>query len=243
MEANVEAGALKRVLVTGGGTGIGLATVAELLKRKIGVCAIGRRADVLSAARDLGADIYPFDVRSDSTALFEKVGPVDGLVLSAGIQCREALGDWTVEGWSSLLQTNLIASAMLTQAFVGQLSGPGSVVGVASTLSRMPAPATAAYAASKAGLVALLRTVALERAAQGVRANVVLPGLVDTPMLVDGSDTPAAANPDWIRLHPLGRIGRPGEIATVIVDVLLREWMTGAEIVIDGGQLLGTAEK
>ena len=234
---------LKRVLVTGGGSGIGLATVAALLKRQIQVCAVGRRLETLNNARELGAEVCVYDIRADSGELLQKVGAVDGLVLSAGVQIRQTIGEWTADAWQAVLQTNLLASAMLTQAFVAQLKGPGSIVGIASTLARMPAPATAAYAASKAGLIALLRTVALEGASQGLRANIVLPGLVDTPMLEGGSETPAHQNPDWIDLHPLGRIGQPDEIGSVVADVLVHQWMTGAEIAVDGGQLLGTAKK
>lgn len=243
MEQRMIPHAMKRVLVTGGGTGIGLSVVTELIERSIQVCVVGRRPGPLAKAAALGADVMAHDIRTDPQSIFDAFGNVDGLVLNAGIQNRQDLGDWTAEVWREILETNLIAAAMLTQAFCEQSKGWGSIVGISSTLARVPAPATAAYAASKAGMMAMLRSVALEGAKRGIRANVILPGLVNTEMIQDGSDVAAVDNPDWIRLHPLGRIGQPGEIATVVADILGHDWMTGAEIAVDGGLMLGTAEK
>ena len=231
-----------RVLVTGGGTGIGLAVVAELLQRHVSVCAVGRRLEKLAAAEALGAQIISYDITEDPSVLFTQCGEFDGLVLNAGIQIRQNICDWSRSAWAEILQTNLVGSAMLTQAFVAQCRGSGSIVGVASTLAKVPAPATAAYSASKAGLLAMLRTAALESAASGIRVNSVLPGIVDTPMIRDPSTDPSAVDPRLTQLHPLGRIGAPTEVARVIVDTLQSHWMTGAEIAIDGGLMLGTAE-
>lgn len=231
-----------RVLVTGGGTGIGLAVVAELLERQVSVCAVGRRVEKLAAAEALGAHIIGYDITEDPSVLFSLCGEFDGLVLNAGVQIRQNIRDWSRSAWDEILQTNLVGSAMLTQAFVSQCKGSGSVVGVASTLAKVPAPATAAYSASKAGLLAMLRTVALESAASNIRVNAVLPGVVDTPMIRDPSRDPSVVDPSLTQLHPLGRIGSPSEVARVIVDTLQSQWMTGAEIAIDGGLMLGTAE-
>lgn len=231
-----------RVLVTGGGTGIGLAVVEALVKQQVQVCAVGRRIEKLAAAEAFGARVVSYDITEDPSNLFSQCGEFDGLVLNAGIQIRQNIGNWSRNAWADILQTNLVGSAMLTQAFVSQCKGHGSIVGVASTLAKVPAPATAAYSASKAGLLAMLRTVALESAASGIRANAVLPGIVDTPMIRDPSKGPSAVDPRLTQLHPLGRIGEAAEVARVIVDTLQSPWMTGAEIAIDGGLMLGMAE-
>ena len=229
----------KRVLVTGGGTGIGLAVVNRLIELGAEVVAVGRRLEVLEAAQALGASIRSHDVRSDAAPLFEAIGPVDGLVLNAGVQRRESIEDWSETAWREIFETNLFGAARLIQAFVAQLDGAGSLVGIASTLAVRPAPQTGAYAASKAGLIALLQNVALEGASSGLRANVVLPGIVETAMTA--SDDPELME-SFNRLHPLGRIGQPQEVAHVVVDVLRNPWMTGAQIPVDGGLLLGAAE-
>ena len=229
---------LKRVLVTGGGTGIGLATVRRLIERGTEVIAIGRRLERLEDAHRLGAEIISHDVRSSPDRLLQQTGPIDGLILNAGIQERQSISEWSEDAWHTLFDVNLFASVRLIQAFVAHLEGPGSIVGISSTLAVRPAPGTGAYAASKAALIALLQNVALEGATQGLRANTVLPGIVDTEMVAcDDPEHREALN----QLHPVGRLGQPAEIADVVVGVLENPWLTGASIPVDGGLLLGTA--
>ena len=146
-----------------------------------------------------------YDICDDIDPLFSQIGTVDGLVLNAGIQIREPIEEWSEQSWRRIFEVNIFAAARLCQGFVNQLEGNGgSIVAVSSTLAVRPAPETAAYAASKAAMVALIQNIALECAAKNVRANVVLPGVVDTPMI------PPANTPDRAMLetlHPLGRIG------------------------------------
>ena len=230
-----------RVLVTGGGSGIGLAVVKLLMSKGIQTIAVGRSPARLAAAKALGATVFEHDICTDPAQLFHRVGPVNGLVLNAGVQIRNDVRNWDRDEWQTLLSTNLIAAAMLTQSFVKAQTGPASIVGVSSTLARVPAPCTGAYAASKAGLIAMLETVALEEAPRQIRANSVLPGLVDTEMTNPGRSWDAHTKTQLDGLHPLGRIGTPEEVAEVIVDVLFKKWMTGAKISIDGGLMLGQA--
>ena len=238
MEASIEKRTVNRVLVTGGGTGIGLAVVRRLLQGGTSVVAVGRRSAPLEDARHLGAETAVHDVRSDPSSLFSQIGPIDGLILNAGVQDRERIPEWTEDAWRGIFEVNLFSSARLIQAFVSQLQGPGSIVGISSTLAVRPAPGTGAYAASKAALIALLQNVALEGAAQGIRANAVLPGIVDTEMVAcEDPKHREALN----QLHPLGRLGQPEEVADVVVSVLENPWLTGASIPIDGGLVLGTA--
>ena len=229
-----------RILVTGGGTGIGLATVTNLRARGLDVVAVGRRIEALAEAARLGAEIKAYDVCDDVDPLFNDIGAVDGLVLNAGIQIRESIDKWSEESWRRIFEVNVFAAARMCKGFVKQLGeNGGSIVAVSSTLAVRPAPETAAYAASKAALVALIQNTALECAAKNVRANVVLPGVVDTPMI------PPENNPDRARLetlHPIGRIGRAAEVAESITHMLCHPWMTGSVLPIDGGLLLGQAK-
>ena len=231
-----------RVLITGGGSGIGLAVVEVLVSKGIDTIAVGRNPERLEVAKAAGATVFEHDVCDDPTLLFEHIGAVNGLVLNAGIQIREPARQWRKEDWQSILNTNLVGSAMLTHAFIKLQKGPASIVGVSSTLARVPAPGTGAYAASKAGLIAMLETVALEEAPRRIRANVVLPGIVDTQMVNPSKGWTSEHKAELNALHPLGRIGHPREVAEVIVDVLFRQWMTGAKITIDGGLMLGQAQ-
>ena len=229
-----------RILVTGGGTGIGLATVANLRARGLHVVAVGRRIGALEEAARLGAEIKAYDVCGDLNPLFNEVGTVDGLVLNAGIQIRESIDEWSEISWRRIFEVNVFAAARMCKAFVNQLeANGGSIVAVSSTLAVRPAPDTAAYAASKAALVAPIQNTALECAAKNVRANVVLPGVVDTPM-IPPQNSPGREILET--LHPIGRIGRAAEVAESITHMLCHPWMTGSVLPIDGGLLLGQAK-
>ena len=111
----------RRVLVTGGGTGIGLGTVEALIQRGLEAVAVGRRKAPLQNAAQLGASICVYDVRADPDELLDQIGPIDGLVLNAGIQVRETIDMWTDTAWRDVFETNLFATARLTQAFLKNL--------------------------------------------------------------------------------------------------------------------------
>jgi 3-oxoacyl-[acyl-carrier protein] reductase len=232
-----------RVLVTGGGSGIGLAVVNRLIQQGTKVIAIGRNRQRLDAAQALGAKVFVHDVTDHPAALFNRIEPVNGLVLNAGVQIRQSAREWTLSDWHQVLTTNLVGSAMMTQQFIRSQSGPASIVGVASTLARVPAPCTGAYAASKAGLIAMLETVAIEEAPRQIRANIVLPGIVDTEMINPEQASTPHLQRELELLHPLNRLGTAREVAEVIVEVLMKKWMTGSKIAIDGGLMLGNASQ
>lgn len=229
----------KRIMVTGGGTGIGLAIVQSLRALDCDVIAVGRRLEPLLAAQKLGATICPWDICSDPDGLLDAVGPIDGLVHNAGRYQHGACGQWTEEDWYQTWRTNTMAPALLSQAFARRLSGPGAIVAIASTLAVRPAPGTAAYATSKAGLVALVKSLALELAPAGIRVNAVSPGVIPTDMTVvpRAGRTEAEQRADFAALHPLGRMGTADEVAQTVVLGLGNPWMTGVNLVIDGGLL------
>ena len=166
----------------GGGTGIGLAIVTSLLDRGVDVVAIGRRREALEEAKSLGADVLSWDVTHNPYKLFETIGRVDGLVHNAGLCIRAGITEWSSDDWESMWRVNLLAPALLSQAFADQVDGPGAIVAVASTLAQRPSNGTAGYGSTKAGLVNLIKHLALELAPRGIRANVVLPGIVPTDM-------------------------------------------------------------
>lgn len=246
------------MIVTGATRGIGRAVVDAILRRGGRVVAIARNEDALRALeatrperiRALPADLA--DVEG-LPALAERAvdvfGGVDGLINCAGIAQYEAVGSIALESVEAQLRVNLVAPLLLSQSVARHMRGQGgSIVNVSSTLSERPAPLTSVYAATKAGLNALTRGLALELAGERIRVNAVLPGGVDTdmlraPRLRPGESLDPTALAERVEaqlaglsaLHPLGRLGRPEEIAEVIVSVLDREWQTGSLVSIDGG--------
>ena len=127
-------------------------------------------------------------------------------------------------------RVNLFAPLLLAQTVAQHMRGrgAGSIVNISSTLSKQTIPNAAVYSATKSALDSITRSMALELGSEGVRVNSVLPGVVDTDM-VRGRVAELAAQ------HVLGRVGRPEEVAQVIVETLDHEWQTGSLVVIDGG--------
>ncbi|MER5780903.1 SDR family oxidoreductase [Streptomyces mobaraensis] len=243
------------VLVTGGGTGIGAATARLLRAAGHQVVISGRRPEPLHrVAEETGALAHPSDA-ADPEAVRELVettvtayGRLDGVVLNAGIGRSGAVGDIAVEDWEESIRTNLTGPFLLLRAALPHLlEARGAVVAVASVAALRNSAANAAYATSKAGLLHLCRSLAVDYGPQGLRANAVCPGWVRTEMadrrmarfaaeagLAGGAEE---AYEEATRLSPARRPGDPEEVAEAI-DWLLSpaaSYVNGAALTIDGG--------
>ena len=161
------------------------------------------------------------------------------LVNNAAISADVPILDSTVELWDRVMAVNLRAPFLLSQALHSALTanGGGVIVNVASVHALATSPSAAVYAASKGGLAALTRAMAVEWAPT-VRANAVLPGAVDTAMLGAGLQRSQQTIEEMGNRHPLGRVASPGEIARVVRFVAVEgTFMTGSAVVVDGGVL------
>ena len=238
-----------RVVVTGASRGIGRAVAEALLARGATVAVAARSREELAelaAQHDEGrvlvcaADVADAEQRQRLVArIASELGRVDGLVQCAGIAPRAKVGEIREADVAHTMVVNFTAPLLLAQSVAGLMRAQGSggsIVHVASTLGLVPAAGATVYAASKAALISATRTLALELAPDQIRVNAVAPGLVDTDML-RGRDKDALA-----AMHPLGRLGRPAEIAEAILGLLDAEWTTGTVHVIDGGLLAGSRD-
>lgn len=245
----------RRALVTGGASGIGRATAELLLERGAAVALLDRDPEAVEeAGRDMRATAaVSADVR-DPGAVGAAVrqaaerlgGAADVLVNAAGIYrvCRAADLDETA--WNEVIDTNLRGTFVVTQEFRRQLraSTPAlateqaCVVNMASTAALVadPGEPAAHYNASKAGVLALTKQLAVEWAPEGVRVNAVAPGVIDTPML-RMMDDPQAGRAYLDARVPLRRLGRADEVAEVVVFLASTRasYITGATVVVDGG--------
>lgn len=244
----------RKVLVTGGGSGIGKAIAEALLARGGQVAVAGRRSEKLEeivASSNGRAVALPCDLanpeeqRTLVQRAFDALGGLDGLVHSAGEVRHEPLGQIPEPSLRSQLEINLVAPLRLGEAALELLEEGGAVLFVSSTLAVRPVPTSAVYSAAKAGVLALMKSLALAGAARRIRVNAILPGVVDTEMIrtprprAGGSIQPVDEVLEDLRaLHPLGRLGVPNEIAEAAVHLLSAPWTTGAELVVDGGLLL-----
>lgn len=232
------------VIVTGAGGSIGRETVRELRARGAEVIACDLPGGGLDALEGLaGVSVMacdlskPAETESFARQVAEDSTTLGGLVHVAGNGPHAPIEQMSDEDWNAALDVNLNAAFRICRAIVPRMEAGGGIVLISST-SIYGSRFMAGYAAAKIGLVGLARTLAIELGPRGIRANVVAPGPIDTPLLRTGPD-------EWVeklpRRLPLGRLGEPGEIADVSAFLLSDRstFLTGQCVVVDGGFSLG----
>ncbi len=240
------------VVVTGGASGIGLASARALacVGRPVALWdlnAAGCKAGAEALAREhgvatVGVAVDLRDPDAIAPALEQTraaLPPIGGLVHAAGVVATVPVDEITAESWDAVLDVNLRAMVLLVRALRTDLrSSPGSaIVGIASVNATLGNAAIPAYSASKGGVLSLVRSLADDLARDGIRINSVSPGQIRTPMLQPSIDLLPEGS--YERRILLGRLGEPDEVASVVRFLLSDEaaYVTAAEIVVDGGNL------
>jgi NAD(P)-dependent dehydrogenase (short-subunit alcohol dehydrogenase family) len=242
----------RAAIVTGAASGIGEATVRSLAREGVRVACVVRDVARLGELEvESGGVCFP--VRADLAdprqtvaamqAAIGRLGRVDLLVNSAGVGFRAALVDTTDEQFDTMFDVNVRSVFLACRELIPHMleHGGGVIVNVASSLAAKAARDRSIYAATKAAVVALTRSIAIDYGPRGIRANCVSPGTTDTPWI--GRILAGAPNPDELQAQmaarqAIGRLGRPEEIAEVIAFLATdaASFIHGAVIPVDGGQ-------
>jgi NAD(P)-dependent dehydrogenase (short-subunit alcohol dehydrogenase family) len=252
LERSVFSLAGRVALITGGGTGIGLEIARCMVQAGATVIITGRRESVLQAsAADLGvgAHFLVNDVTELSSieGLVEQVeatyGPLDILVNNAGINMKKPALEVTDEDFSRIIHTNLNAVFALTRAAAKRMVArrSGTILMISSMAAYYGIDRVVAYAASKSAVEGMVKVLASEFSAQGVRVNAIAPGFIETEMSRTAMNSDPERRDRAMRRTPMGKFGQPADIghAAVFLASEAARYITGVSLPVDGGNAIG----
>ena len=234
----------KTILITGASSGIGRATAIECSKLGAKCVITGRNEERLNETlAQMAGDGHISVVADISTqegidALVEQSPAIDGLVNNAGISGNKPIKFYKQDDLDRIFQTNAFAPMLLVKGILKKkkINDGGSVVFTSSVAAYNSSLGNGIYGSSKAALAAYMRYCARELAIKKIRANSIHPAMVETPLIHGGSISELDLQNDMAK-YPLGRYGKPEEIAQMIIYLLsdASAWVTGTSMLIDGG--------
>jgi NAD(P)-dependent dehydrogenase (short-subunit alcohol dehydrogenase family) len=249
----------KVAIVFGGSTGIGRASAIRLAAEGASVAVVARRegpvaetvAEIESrggVALGIAADAtVAADVAGAVRQTVDAFGGIDILVNSQGIQRYGTVEETDEALWDEVMNVNVKSMYLTAKHAIPEIRtrGGGAIVNVGSVQGLATQTQVAAYSTSKAANISLTRTIAVDYASEGIRANIVLPASIDTPMLRYGADkfrgdrTQDDLIAGWGKMHPIGRVGTAEEVAELVTFLAgpRASFITGAEIKVDGGMM------
>ena len=232
-------------IISGGTSGIGLATARLLARDGYRTVLLGRNREKGKAAEESvpGSVFIPCDVTKTEDvekAVFAaaKLGKITGLVISAGIYGEMLLENTSDEEIETFFSVNVYGAMKLARAAIPYMRGAkGSIVTVASDAAIQGNVQCSLYGATKAALLGFTKSLALELAVEGIRVNAVCPGDVDTPLLEKQLETYGGSREEMGDWYPLGRIGQAEEVAEAIAFLISQKssFITGVALPVDGG--------
>jgi NAD(P)-dependent dehydrogenase (short-subunit alcohol dehydrogenase family) len=242
----------EHALITGGGTGIGLAVAHAMHEAGARVVLVGRReAELIEAVRTLGDGasyvVHDITKTDQATALIERVtrehGPITSLINNAGIHVKKPAIETTPEDFQRVMATHIFGAHALTCAVApGMIERKqGSVIFMASMASLFGIPLVVAYASAKSAMIGMIRTLATELSPHGVRVNAIAPGWIDTDMSRKAFAGDPTRKSKIISRTPMARLGDPSDVgwAVVYMSSPAAKFITGTVMPVDGGVSMG----
>ena len=239
-------------LITGGGTGIGLAIAQAMHTAGARVVLVGRReAELKAAVKGLGEgaaylvhDITKFDAAS---ALIEQVtrehGPITCMVNNAGIHLKKPAVETTPEEFGLVLDTHILGAHALNRAVIPGMIGrqQGSILFIASMASLFGIPLVVAYSSAKSAMLGMVRTLSTELSPHGIRVNAIAPGWIDTAMSRKAFEGDPTRKSKILSRTPMARLGDPADVgwAAVYLASSAAKFVTGSILPVDGGVSMG----
>jgi NAD(P)-dependent dehydrogenase (short-subunit alcohol dehydrogenase family) len=238
-------------IVTGGGTGIGRACALALAREGARVSLVGRRKDrIQEVASEIGGLAIQCDLskKDEIPNVFDQTirrfGALNFLLNNAGVLLIGNAEQITEDQWDHTFNVNVRAVWLLSRAALPFMrkAGGGSIINVASTLGIVASRNRAAYSPSKGAVILLTKSMAVDHGHENIRVNAICPSLVETDLsaaVIDQTADPAAVRRERASAHPIGRLGRPDDIAGMAVYLASDEssWVTGTALPVDGGYI------
>ncbi|WP_256756929.1 SDR family NAD(P)-dependent oxidoreductase [Cohnella sp. WQ 127256] len=243
----------ERVLITGGATGLGLAMSQCFYNAGAEVIMVGSGSgeDRESLAKHMGEGVWyrSFDVADTANTdqfiaqLEQSIGPISVLINNAGNHCKKPIEDMTDEDFRSVLDVHLMGAFSLCRALVPRMKqrGKGNIIFQASMTSFIGQPNVIAYSSAKSAYLGMVRTLASETSAHGIRVNGIAPGWIETPMLHKALHGDEPRKQKILGRTPMKKFGEPEDIgwAAVYLASSAASFVNGTILPVDGGALIG----